>query len=185
MAMRAIRSTNRDLFSVQSHSGTSSIKYRNWREPSDDGWRIQSVIERSASDYERSVSDSAFLHIEVNFARLEEDLQGLPTMHASIAEEGEERPSDGSIEASLLLLEELRIARVGVESVIPAADGGVAIVLAPSGDARAYLQILNNGERSLVMYNVAGDVYVEDLSSSGYLDKVKFHLKAKELASAY
>ena len=84
-----------------------------------------------------------------------------------------------------MLLEELRIARVEVESVIPAADGGVAVVLAPSGDARAYLQILNDGERSLVMYNIAGDVYVEDLSSSGYLDALKFHLKAKELASAY
>jgi hypothetical protein len=185
MAMRAIRSTKRDLFSGLSHSGTSSIKYRNWREPSNDGWRIQSVLERSAADYEKSVSDSTFLHIEVNFARLEEELQRLTTLHASIAEEGEERPSDASIEASLLLLKELRIARVAVESVVPAADGGVAIVLAPSGDARAYLQVLNDGERSLVMYNVAGDVYVEDLSSSDYLDALKFHLKAKELASAY
>ena len=35
------------------------------------------------------------------------------------------------------------------------------------------------------MYNVAGDVYVEDLSSSDFLDALKFHLKAKELASAY
>lgn len=185
MAMRAIRSTNRDLFSGHSHSGTSSIKHRNWREPSNDGWRIQSVLERSASSYEKSVSDSAFLHIEINFTRLEEDLQRLPLLHASIAEEGEERPSDASIEAALLLLRELRIARVGVESVIPAADGGVAVVLAPSGDARAYLQVLNDGERSLVMYNVAGDVYVEDLSSSDFLDALKFHLKAKELASAY
>ncbi len=185
MAMRAIRSTSRDLFSGYSHSGTSSIKYRNWREPSNDGWRIQSVLERSASDYEKSVSDSAFLHVEVNFTRLTEDLHRLRALHASIAEEGEEGPSDASIEASFLLLEELRIARVGVESVIPAADGGVAIVLAPSGDARAYLQVLNDGERSLVMYNVAGDVYVEDLTSSNYLDALRFHLKAKELASAY
>jgi hypothetical protein len=180
MAMRAIKSTNRDL-----QPRTSSIKYRDWREPSNDGWRIQSVIERSASDYEKSVSDSAFLHVEANFTRLEQDLQGLSTLHASIAEEGEEGPSAASIEASLLLLEELRSGRVGVESIVPAADGGVAIVLAPSGNARAYLQVLNDGERSLVMYNTAGDVYVEDLSSSTYLDALKFHLKAKELASAY
>ena len=97
MAMRAIRSTNRDLFSGHSHSGTSSIKHRNWREPSNDGWRIQSVLERSASSYEKSVLDSAFLHIEINFTRLEEDLQRLPLLHASIAEEGEERPSDAEL----------------------------------------------------------------------------------------
>ncbi len=77
------------------------------------------------------------------------------------------------------------MARVDVESVVPAADGGTAIVIAPSGNARAYLEVLNDGTRSLVMYNTAGDVYVEDLRSSASLDALKFHLKAKELASAY
>ncbi len=185
MAMRAIRSNTRDASSGNVRCQSFFISDRNWREPSNDGWRIQSVLERSASVFEHSIFDSAFLRIEERFKRLEGDLQSLSALHDSLAQEGEERPSSASIGAARLFLEKLRMERVEVESVVPAADGGVAIVLAPSGDARTYLQVLNDGERSMIMYNTAGDVYVEDLSSPADLEGHRFHLKAKELASAY
>jgi hypothetical protein len=181
--MRAAR-TGRNLLSDYLQPRTSSIRWRDWREPSDDGWRIESVLERSASSYEKSVLDSAFLNIEAHFERLEEDLKNLQALHATIAEDGQEVPSLDSIEASLTLLRELKNTRIGVESVVPAADGGVAIVLAPAGDARAYLQFLNDGERSLVLYDTSGAVRVEDLSIPTYLDLLVSHLKAKEFASA-
>jgi len=77
----------------------------------------------------------------IYFTRLKEDLLNLPTLHTSIGEEGEEGPSDASIEASLLLLEELRIARVGVESVIPAADSGCAWTGSPHRQSGSYKKI--------------------------------------------
>jgi hypothetical protein len=156
-----------------------------FKEPNNDGWQIQSALEQYSGEYEKSVGRSMFLAVEDRFARLQARLESLVDLHASISDEGEEAPSATSIQDALAILKNLKNHFDEVESVVPSADGGVAIVLAPSGEARAYFHILNDGGRSLVMYDKAGTVDVVSLPNPQYLELLKSHFVAKELAGTY
>ena len=179
--MFAIKSAHRDISSQPSFAH----RRRNYREPNSDGWTIQAVLEWSLDEYEKSVERSTFLAVEDRFARLRARLESLADLHASFSDEGEEPPSATSIQDALTILKDLKNQFDEVESVVPSADGGVAIVLAPSGDARAYFHILNDGGRSLVMYDKAGTVDVVSLPNPQYLELLKSHFMAKELAGTY
>jgi hypothetical protein len=102
----------------------------------------------------------------------------------------EQIPTDSVLEDAKSILITLRACRVRPERIVPSADGGMAFTFDTSGDRRAFIEVLNEGEISAVLYSTTGDSRMIPIVSSkdasglrSAIEALKAHFEVGPLAA--
>jgi hypothetical protein len=110
-------------------------------------------VRKTIYEIVRSNSGSVFVGHLDRFSNLERELAGTENLPANWNSNGSPAPSADAISIARKVLDVLRTAEVVPRKVMASAEGGVAIVFTSSGDNRAVIESLNDGDLSLLLYD--------------------------------
>ena len=94
--------------------------------------------------------------LDIDFARLEKDLEHLETVGKGWDGYDADKPSQESIDGARSILRSLQEVLITPQKITPSAEGGVAFSFKAPKSKRAQIEILNNGERFAHLYDLNG-----------------------------
>jgi len=100
--------------------------------------------------------------LDSDFAPLNEQLDKLTTFHVGWDGYDAPAPSLQTIKVARNILQRMQEELVRPYWVTASADGGVAFSFVSSGDRRAQVEVLNNGERFAHLYDLSGNSHTEE-----------------------
>ena len=100
--------------------------------------------------------------MDIDFAPLKKQLEGLKQLQVGWDGYDAPKPSSTAIEAARDVLRRMQKELVKPQWISASADGGVAFSFAALDKRRAQVEVLNNGERFVHLYDLDGDSRTEE-----------------------
>ncbi len=113
--------------------------------------------------------DSQRLALDLDFSRLERQLDSLASLKDGWDGYDAEIPSADVIDEARKVLRSLQNQLTKPQKVGPSAEGGVAFTFR-SGDRRVQIELLNNGERFAHLYDLHGNSDTQDWTENDIQD---------------
>ena len=125
-----------------------------------------SVIKQMIDDVEQSWFSSRFLVSQNVFDALEHKIELLKDVPPNWNSYDSPSPSVESRERSKAVLRALRTKLLEPERVLASAEGGVAFTFVSNTSSRAAIEVLNNGEEYVFLYDLSGQARTIDWPKS-------------------